>query len=52
MLNLGCLERKNKKRTGDAERATVLFLGLGRDIGFLCRDRAFWLYVATNFSMS
>ena len=43
--NLGCLERKKKGvgSTEKAQRGYCPFLGLGRDRGFLCRDRAFWI---------
>ena len=48
-------KKKKKKEVGSAEKGQkgyCPFLGLGHDKGFLCCDRAFWLYVATWSSMS
>ena len=46
---------KEKKKVGDtemAQRGYCPFSGLGLNRGFLCRDKAFWLCVATWFFMS
>ena len=49
LLNLGCLERKKKGAGGAAktQRGYCPLASLGRNRGFLCRDRAFWFCVAT-----
>ena len=47
--------RKEKKKIGGVEKAQSSywpFAGLGRDRGFLCRDRVFLRCVATWFSVS
>ena len=48
------LERKEKKKLGakKAQKGYYMFEGLGHDRGFLYRDRAFGLCVATWSSMS